>query len=154
MRISHDFSFLLQLSLKGGPHVELYLVGDIQLSGQRNQKKEFHLSQRAWGWGEWGNLEDILRKIQSWKALRILWVTFHVSRAHCWAGMHRTDLRPHRGLHKWSWGRSPHSQRVRQNSQSEPYWVDGLTKQSNKMFPHPPKSQQDQRCYKPIPKLT
>lgn len=68
MRISHDFSFLLQLSLKGGPHVELYLVGDIQLSGQRNQKKEFHLSQRAWGWGEWGNLEDILRKIQSWKA--------------------------------------------------------------------------------------
>ena len=48
--------------------MELYLVGDIQLSGQRNQKKEFHLSQRAWGWGEWGNLEDILRKIQSWKA--------------------------------------------------------------------------------------
>ena len=65
MRISHDFSFLLQLSLKSGPHVELYMAEDIQLTCQRNQKKECHLSQTAWGWGEWGHLEDILRKIQS-----------------------------------------------------------------------------------------
>lgn len=153
MRISHDFSFLLQLSLKSGPHVELYMAGDIQLTCQRNQKKRVSSESDSMQLGRVGTSWRYPEENPELENLLILCVTFHVSWAHFWAGMHKTDLRHHSSLHKWNWGRSPHSQKVRQNLQSEPYWVDCLTKQSNKMFPHPPKFQQDQRRINQYPNL-
>ena len=136
MRISHDFSFLLQLGLKGGA-----------VHGWRHPafwpeepEKRVSSESESMGLGRVGKSWRYPEENPELENLLILWVTFHMSWAHYWAGMHRTDLRHHSSLHKWNWGRSPPSQKVRQNLQSEPYWVDCLTKQSNKMFPHPPSS--------------
>lgn len=84
--------------------------------------------------------------------LLILCVTFHVSWAHFWAGMHRTDLRQYSSLHKWNRSEPP----LTKSEAEFAVWAllgDCLTKQSNKMFPHPPKFQQDQRCINQYPNL-
>ena len=52
--ISRDLSFLLQLGLTGGLLVELYRVGDIQLSSQGNQNKRVSSESESMGLGRVG----------------------------------------------------------------------------------------------------